>query len=81
MSPGDAFVYNDGSGGHIFVLEKIEAINDSSGNLLKLKFICNEQTPTISRGSTFYSDTINNTYDYYPIYNDGLAQDYTWQWQ
>ncbi|NJD04530.1 MAG: hypothetical protein FIA99_18490 [Ruminiclostridium sp.] len=78
MSPGDAFVV---SGSHTFVLERIEAVNDSSGNLIKLKFICNEQTPYNSRERIWYSNDCSNDGYISVSKNSTLAQDYTWDWQ
>lgn len=77
MSPGDALVV---SGSHTFIIKTIEAINDSNGNLLKLKFTCNEQTPYNCRTSTIYSDGCSED-DYKGVCKAlNLAQDYSWDW-
>lgn len=77
MSPGDIFV----NSGHTFMLESITAVNDASGNLSRLSFSCNEQTPYSCINSTWSSDTCNtNSYQAY-VKDSTFAQDYSWDWK
>ncbi len=77
MSPGDAFVNND----HTFMVKSISPVNDSSGNLVKLKFTCDEQTLYWCKESNWYSDTCSSAGYAAILKNSTLAQDYTWDWQ
>lgn len=78
LSPGDALVK---SGDHTFIITAIEPENDAYGNLKRLKFTCNEQTPYYSRKTVQYSDICSQR-PYIGVLKDAtLAQDYSWDWK